>query len=75
MDQDMSWINSSFTGRAVETRRVTGSFETVLPYSTTWVVTDWQLHTVRVFRYCLGLSCARQRINEPEKEPQVGRAF
>ena len=45
LDQDMSWINSSFTRRAVETRRVTGSFETVLPYSTTWVVTDWQLQS------------------------------
>jgi hypothetical protein len=42
VDQDMSWINSSFTGRAVETRRVTGSFETALPYSTTSVVTDRQ---------------------------------
>ena len=46
MYQGMSWINSSFTGRAVETRRVTGSFETVLPHSTTSVVTDWQWQSV-----------------------------
>jgi hypothetical protein len=38
MDQGMS----SFTGRAAQTRRETGSFENVLPYSTTSVVTGWQ---------------------------------
>jgi hypothetical protein len=63
MHQGMFWINSSFTGRTVETRRVTGSFESVLPYSTF----DRLAVTVRVLRYSLGLSCARLRINEPNK--------
>ena len=42
MDQGMSSINVSFTGRAVEALRVTGKFETLLLCSATSVVTDWQ---------------------------------
>jgi hypothetical protein len=59
MDQVMSWIPSSFTGRAVEKRKITGSFYTALPCSTTSLLPAGSDNP------CLGISCAGLKIKEP----------